>query len=181
MATFMKMQSIYTLVASLVIMIGAELAGSSLTLAFSKGYSMKLAQTIKEYHDPNPFKIKLGLWMIMAQVSFMQILILTELICYIRIYVELYRNDHRLGPKALGKATMLRRKKRNAISLYGQVITFIMEIGVAILVLLMFQLKIVFFDESLYTFILIGATSTISVTHICSSGELRRHYFKGSV
>ena len=139
---------------------------------------MEMNFIIQESKDPNLFKIKLGTWLITGTISCSQILILFELVCYVKIFKEIYKNDRRLGTNALGKETMRARKKKNAITLYGQVINFIIEIGSAIILVVLLQFHN-HFDESIATFLLITNSAILSFTNICTSAELRRHYFSG--
>lgn len=160
------------------ILIGGQMSGTSLSLAFGYGYSMEMGFIIKESQGTDQWTIRTGT-RIMTSVTFGgQLLFILEMVCYAKIYLELYKNDQRIG-KNLTPDDILYRKKRNVITLSGQFMTFLIEILTSILMMvtLMFY-KNYMVDASLVAICHIVSNSFLSMSYVLTSPELKRHYFK---
>lgn len=189
MNSILTTQLILTVLTTFFIMFGGCLSRISLELAFAKGHSMMLNYMLEVAKDPELYRFKWRAWFILGPTTFIVnlTLILSEFMCYVKIFLELSKNDQRLGTKALGKKAMIKRRKKNVITLYGQVISFIIEIGFGLLILALFSLHYITFwhyngallDDSISHLVLIISSSSLSLSYVCTSAELRRHYLKG--
>ena len=133
---------------------------------------------IQESNNPDLLNTKLGSWLMTISTLLSFGLVLIRLACYVKIYQELYANDKKLGSKVLSKKTLNIRRKKNAITLYGQVISFGIEI-IGAIVIFTVRLSFDIVDETFLTFFSIFISACLSFSNVCFSAELRRHYFKG--
>ena len=183
MDSILKMQFVLTALITFSMTAGAWLSSICLGESFAKGHSNKMSYLLEEAKDPELFQFKFRIFLITGPSSFMinQTLILFETMCYIKIFEELKSNDQRLGTKALGEKAMMKRKKKNVLTLRGQFISFIVETGFGILIstFYFFPFFNIHLDESLSIFVLIISSNSLSFTYLCTSAELRRHYLNG--
>ena len=106
-------------------------------------------------------------------VIIFQLLFVGEIIIYIKLYFTLRKHDE--GMKDLISTNDLRqRKRKNIISLSGQVISFFVEFFTSLYVLgIIFNQD--FSDASLAPIVKIVSTSIVSISQLWTSHELRRY------
>ena len=182
MNTIFVIQIVSTALTTFLITFGAHLTSISLSDAFARGHSNQMSYLLEEAEDPRLFHFKFGAQLMLGPSIFIvnQTLILYEIMCYLKVFAELRENDQRLGTKALGEKAMVTRRKKNVLTLKGQSISFIVETGFGYLIVAIYFLRYinVHLDESILIFVLIISSNLLSFIHLCTSAELRRHYFK---
>ncbi len=106
-------------------------------------------------------------------------LYLAELICYIVLFVHLYKSDiSALKKGIITMDSVVQRHKKNALTLSGQAVVSFIEIMLPIIGVLMMSLGKLFGLDQTYSPIVILVTSSgISVATIVTSPELRRHFW----
>lgn len=156
---------------------GGLLAGSNLTRSFASGHSMTMSHVVNQFEGTAETTIKLGMTIMAWNTLIALALIVFELVCYIQIFLELKRNDERIG-SALSQDILRYRKKRNVLSLSGQLIGFFLESMMAtfIAVMLTFH-KNPMFDISIYPINLTISSAIVSLSQFLTSAELKRYYF----
>ena len=147
--------------------IGGISAGSALSLAFSRGQSLKLDLTLQQSETA-----KLGKSLLLAVSIFCQFAILFELFCYVEIYRELYQNDLRIA-KNIAPGVIRSRRKRNITTLSGQVASFAIEFTFGFIINAMLA-----FESHAHMFPIFNCvvSTLISISQFFTSAELRRHY-----
>ena len=147
--------------------IGGKLAGSTLSLAFARGQSLKLDLTLQQSETA-----KLGKYLLVTVTSICQLSILFELFCYAEIYRDLYKNDLRIA-KNISPGVIRSRRKRNITTLSGQVASFAIEFTFGFIVNAMLA-----FESHAYMFPIFNCvvSTLISISQFFTSAELRRHY-----
>ncbi len=159
---------------AVLVLTGGIISGANVTYAFALGCSVEMCQILQEVKGYDLHTIRIGVLMNRAVNSIAQILLFFELAAYVTIFVGLYRNDEKVR-LSLSETTVNYRRKRNAISLSGQVICFLTETFVsmlnALILSLGFNLDLSLFPMS----ITLGSGITALVT-MATSPELRRHY-----
>ena len=183
MISILRIQIAITMLTTFSITFGAYLSRIGLAESFARGHSNKMGYLLEEAVDPELLQFKFRAFLIFGPGTFIinQTLILSELICYVKIFAELKSNDERLGTKALGEKAIRARRKKNVLTLKGQFIAFIVETGFGLLILSLYFFRYidVHLDESISLFVLITLSNTLSFSYICTSAEMRRYYFKG--
>ena len=156
------------LCALLLILIGGKLGGSTLSLAYARGHSLKLDFTLQQSETA-----KLGKYLLVAINSICQLSVLFELFCYATIFRDLYQNDQKMS-KMLSLGVLRGRQKRNITTLSGQVISFAVEFIFGLIVNAMLA-----FESHAYMFPIFNCvvSTLISMSQFFTSAELRRHYF----
>ena len=96
-----------------------------------------------------------------------------EMIIYIRLYYTLWNHDEGMKNK-ITFDDLRQRKRKNIITLSGQVISFFVEFLVSLVIIAnIFNQNLV--DESLLPIVSITSTSVISIAQLWTSHELKRY------
>ena len=94
-----------------------------------------------------------------------------EMIIYIRLCYVLWNHDEGMKDK-ISSDDLRQRKRKNVISLSGQVIAFFVESLFPLLVIARSQNLI---DVSIFPILFITSTSIISIAQLWTSHELKRY------
>ena len=94
-----------------------------------------------------------------------------EMIIYIRLCYVLWNHDEGMKDK-ISSDDLRQRKRKNIISLSGQVITFFVESLLSLYAIAFSQNLI---DVSIFPILFITTTSMISVVQLWTSHELKRY------
>lgn len=161
------------------IIVGGFMAGTSLTWAFASGCSMEMGYILREATGQSMSDINFGVRLIFSVNLIAQCFIIFELCCYISIYVTVYKSDEK-HKSVLSKETLSYRKKKNAITLSGQVASFVIETTLSSVVTLLLQFNPFpgFMEEPLFPILAFISSAVVSLFQILTSPELKRHYFK---
>ena len=105
-----------------------------------------------------------------------QLIILFEFICYLTLMASIYLHDKKLSQhKVIDTKVMKQRTKKNAITMTGQFLSFIVEIGYAILLLVLYNCDgWGIFKYGNISVLLIFCWTTITLVQIGTSPEMRR-------
>ncbi len=106
------------------------------------------------------------------------ILTLVELFCYLAYFQYIYNHDNNVAAAVVSKSTLKTRNKTNAISMVGQVTSWIMEIWYIVLVGLlstMFQVDLL---REISVLIKTTEYFLIPLVHVLTSAPIMR-FFKG--
>ena len=174
MSGLLKLQIVMIATVLGVAVCGGVLSGANISWSFVQGYTMKMAKVISEANGQDIQIIHLGQSLVLAGNIVLQLLILLELGCYIRIYVSLYQTDEKVKMSLTKKAFQSRRKK-NVITLSGQIISFIMETFLSTIVTLLYTQNSIF-EESSFPLSIVMTSSVVAVANILTSPELKRYY-----
>ena len=102
-----------------------------------------------------------------------QSMVFGEIIIYIRLCYVLWNHDEGMKNK-ISSDDLRQRKRKNIISLSGQVISFFVEIFISVLPFAtIFNQNLV--DASIFPVVFITSTSIISVVQLWTSHELKRY------
>ena len=102
-----------------------------------------------------------------------QLIVAGEMIIYIRLCYVLWNHDEGMKDK-ISSDDLRQRKRKNIISLSGQVISFFVEFFISILPFAtIFSQNLV--DTSLIPILFITSTSIISIGQLWTSHELKRY------
>ena len=102
-----------------------------------------------------------------------QSIVVGEMIIYIRLYYTLRNHDEGMKNK-ISFDDLRQRKRKNIISLSGQVISFFVEFFISMLVIAnIFNQNLV--DVSFIPILFITSTSMISISQLWTSHELKRY------
>ena len=107
-------------------------------------------------------------------------LTIIELCCYLAYFQYIYHHDNKVAAKVVSQTMIRIRNKTNAISMVGQVTSWIMEIWYIVLVGLlstMFQV-----DRLREVAVLIKTTEyfLIPLVHVITSAPIKRFFKRGS-
>ena len=97
-----------------------------------------------------------------------------EMIIYIRLCYVLWNHDEGMKDK-ISFDDLRQRKRKNIISLSGQVITFFVEFLISMYVLAIYQNLFDLSELSIFPILYIASTSIISVVQLWTSHELKRY------
>ena len=108
------------------------------------------------------------------------ILTIIELCCYLFYFQYIYHHDNNIAARVVSQTTIRMRNKTNAISMIGQVTSWVMEIWYIVLVGLlstMFQV-----DSLREVAVLVKATDhfLIPLVQIFTSAPIKRFFKRGS-
>ena len=145
-------------------------------LDFCRGYSRDLSYIISVYQEENLGDMKFGQTMKSLALVIGQFLVLFEILCYVIIMVSLFWHDINLAKiRVIEKKVMKKRTKKNAITLTGQFLSFMVELGYLVLVLVLYDLDGwgIFKYENI-SILVIFCWTAITVTQIGTSPEMRR-------
>ena len=95
-----------------------------------------------------------------------------EMIIYIRLCYVLWNHDEGMKDK-ISFDDLRQRKRKNIISLSGQVITFFVELLFPLFAIMTFSQNLI--DVSFFPILFITSTSIISVVQLWTSHELKRY------
>ena len=98
-------------------------------------------------------------------------MVASEMIIYIRLCYVLWNHDEGMKDK-ISSDDLRQRKRKNIISLSGQVITFFVEFLFPLYAMAFGQNLI---DVSIFPILFITSTSIISVVQLWTSHELKRY------
>ena len=98
-------------------------------------------------------------------------MVVGEMIIYIRLCYTLWNHDESMKNK-ISSDDLRQRKRKNIISLSGQVITFFVEFLTSMYIISCIQNLV---DVSIFPILFITSTSIISVVQLCTSHELKRY------
>ncbi len=172
------LQWIVVLILSSVTVIGGSLSGTNMTWTFAKGVSFKFSLILAEYQMKNGW-YNIGITLVKAMTSFALMSILSELFLYMAIFRFLKQNDLRIA-SSLTKETLNFRKRRNVMTLSGQVFCFAVETFTLICGNLMINsvLEHPLLHPSMYPALLIFGSTLESLGKFFSSPDLRQHYLR---
>ena len=154
---------------------GIYLTNSTSTLDFCQGYNREMSYILSTYQKSGNFhvgKTALNLSLIIGQF-----VIIFEFICYVTIMVSLFMHDKKMAKdKVIDKKVMKQRTKKSAITLTGQFLSFVLEIGYTILVLTPINDLIGWkvFEYGNRSILVIFCWTAITLVQIGTSPELRR-------
>ena len=113
---------------------------------------------------------------LMGVIFIIQTLICTEVTMYLVIFWGLHKQN-KFQTRGLPLETIKHRKKKNAITLTGQVLSFVVELCTSIIAqLLIMDNSFGILEPAAMTCLVIVITSTVSVLQFMTSPELRRFY-----
>ena len=159
-----------------IVVCGGVLADTNLSWSFVLGYSMEMSKIISEAKGQDIETIHIGMSLVMTANVMAQLLVLFELGCYIRIYISLHKNDKKVKMSLTKKAFSSRRKK-NVMTLSGQIINFVMETLLTTIVTLLYT-QHGLIEESNFPLSIVISSSVVAVASILTSPELKKYYFK---
>ena len=171
----LKIQLVIGCILVLGTIIGFFFTKPNQTLDFCLGYSRTMSTILADYQQG----IQLNHSLVMITnltILICQVIIIFEFICYIAIMLSVFMFDIKLATdKVIDFNVMKQRNKKNAITMTGQFLSFLVEIGYAILVILMYNKKESWIFKDIDTWILvIFVWTAITVIQIGTSPEIRR-------
>ena len=101
-------------------------------------------------------------------------MVVGEMIIYIRLCYTLWNHDEGMKNK-ITFDDLRQRKRKNIISLSGQVITFFVEFLISMHLIVINQNLFDLSDVSIFPILFITSTSIISVVQLWTSHELKRY------
>ena len=132
---------------------------------FCRGYTREMSHIISMYQGGQE-NIQYGQKLKNIAIFIAQLNILFELFCYVTIMVKLYQHDKELvKDKVINTKERQRRNKKNAITLTGQVLSFIVELGYTVVLGPLADHR---------TILIIFCWTAITLIQIGTSPEIRR-------
>ena len=156
---------------------------------------MEMEKILQEINGNSEWKISVGFFFITVAVGYMQVFCFAEFIVYIFLFYQLYSHneimticnkqdlDINLG---LSRKAMNKRHKKNIISFVGQFLTFLIEMFLTILLILIHIEEVKTFLKQYLglfptdlIFIISNTKKAITtITFIIESPELRRYFME---
>ena len=137
---------------------------------------MEFCTGLKESADLSQETAGKGKNVLMGVIFIIQTLICTEVTMYLVIFWGLHKQN-KFHTRGLSLETIKHRNKKNAITLSGQVLSFVVELCTSIIAqLLIIDNSFGIFEPAALTCWIIVITSTVSVLQFMTSPELRRFY-----
>ena len=171
----LKIQLVIGCILVLGTIIGFFFTKPNQTLDFCLGYSRTMSTILADYQQA--LQLNQSLVMITNLTIFVcQVIIIFEFICYIAIMFSVFMFDIKLATdKVIDFNVMKQRNRKNAITMTGQFLSFLVEIGYAVLVILMYNKKESWIFKDIDTWILVSFVWTaITVIQIGTSPVIRR-------
>ena len=158
-------------------LLGIYFTNTASTLDFCQGYNKEMSNILSRYQEENPGNILFGKLARNLAVVFSQMIILFEFLCYVTIMVSIFMHDKKLAKgKVIDKKVMKQRNKKSAITLTGQFLSFMVEIGYTIVLLTplhdLLGMDIVEYGNR--SILVIFCWTAITVIQIGTSPEMRR-------
>ena len=155
--------------------IGFFFTSPDMPLDFCRGYSRTMSRILSDYQQG----IQLNHILVMTTnlaIVICQVTIIFEFICYITIMFSVFMFDIKLATdKVIDFNVMKQRNKKNAITMTGQFLSFLVEIGFAILLLYSYNKEEIWIFKEFDTWILvIFVWTAITVIQTGTSPEIRR-------
>ena len=154
---------------------GTKMRGTSLSLANCRGHSMEMDQILQEgTGGKSLWAMSLGNYSQIVPIVYCQAFIIFELVIYIIIFIDLYQHNEKMmngNQLGLSKDTLKKRKRQNVITLFGQCLSFFIEIIAAVVVSVFHINDIAIIRTQQFFFAL------LTTTFFLSSPELKRFYF----
>ena len=139
---------------------------------------MEFCTGLKESADLSQETAGKGKNVLMGVIFIIQTLICTEVTMYLVIFWGLHKQN-KFHTRGLSLETIKHRNKKNAITLSGQVLSFVVELCTSIIAqLLIMDNSFGILEPAALTCWIIVITSTVSVLQFMTSPELRRFYIK---
>ena len=182
-----KLQKIKKLILWYECMIGSLIFGLALlgiyftdtasTLDFCRGYNRDMGYILSSYQKENPGFFQIGKMARNLALVICQLTILFEFFCYVTIMGSVFMHDRKLAKgKVIDQKVMKQRTKKSAITLTGQFLSFMIEIGYTILLLTPLNdfvgWKVL--DYGNRSILVIFCWTAITVVQIGTSPEMRR-------
>ena len=137
---------------------------------FCKGYTFEMSLLIQSI-SVGKESVALGMKMNTLGMLVGQIIILSELFCYLTLFYWKKRDNHFENNKNMAS----RRIGQNTITLTGQTLSFAMETTYIILItLLKTSTDLEFLDNSYLTVYVNFIWCLVTMTHICTSPDMMR-------
>ncbi len=155
--------------------------GGSLASSFAQGHSMAMQKIIQESKGISIHTIELCIKILSFNTLTNLIVMLLEVICYIKIYYVVYQSN--LSVKSMISAKHFgNRRRRNVTTLRCQVLCFVLETtsGVLIIVMLSFH-DHPYIDESLFPVLFLIYSCLMTLVQIMISPELNKYVVKGCI
>ena len=151
-------------------------------LEFCRGYTREMTTIISEYQGGQSISFGIKIFYIIFGLS--QLIILFEFLCYAIIMISLYLHDRKLSKdKVIDSKVMKSRTKKNAITMTGQLLSFLMGLGYTLLLFILYKLErgwgIFQYGNMVILIILLWTANT--VTQIWTSPEMRRFLARAKV
>ena len=144
-------------------------------LDFCRGYSRTMMIVLADYHQGYKHNHSL-VTITNFTLLICQTIIIFEFICYFVVMFSVFMHDIRLATdKVIDTNVMKQRNKKNAITMTGQFLSFLVEIGFAILLLYSYNKEEIWIFKEFDTWILvIFVWTAITVIQTGTSPEIRR-------
>ena len=158
-------------------LLGIYFTNTASTLDFCQGYNKEMSNILSRYQEENPGNILFGKLARNLAVVLSQMIILFEFLCYVTIMVSVFMHDKKMAKgKVIDKKVMKQRNKKSAITLTGQFLSFMVEIGYTIVLLTplhdLLGMDIVEYGNR--SILVIFCWTAITVIQIGTSPEMRR-------
>ena len=153
-----------------------EKYGTSSEMEFCTGYSLSSIRNFLSNNN-NHHKNEQGRSTLIVVVLILQTFMCSEMVIYISIFWKLYKQNQKEN-RALSKEVIRLRNNKNAISLSGQVSTFVVEVTGTLIAqtLIMNNDGVGVLEPAAFTCCSIVIIAVISALQIVTSPELRRFY-----
>ena len=157
--------------------IGFYFTTSDKPLDFCRGYSRTMSTILADYQQGYQLNQRQSL-VLVSNLTFLicHAIIIFEFVCYIVIMFSVFMHDIKMATdKVIDSNVIIQRNKKNAITMTGQFLSFLVEIGYAILLLFLYNKKESWIIKDLETWILvIFVWTVITVIQIGTSPVIRR-------
>ena len=150
-------------------------------LDFCRGYTKNMRYIISVHaQEDNAENVYLGEKMNNIALIMCQLIILFEFLCYLTIMVSIYLHDKKMAQhKVIDTKVMKQRTKKNAITMTGQCLSFMVELGYAMLLLILYNWDgWGIFKYGNISVLLIFCWTAITLIQIGTSPQIRR-FLKG--
>ena len=119
------------------------------------------------------YYVYLGNHLRFLTIMFLLSMVIGEMLIYAKLYYILWNNDERMK-KYISSGDLCQRKRKNIISLSGQVISFFVEFFFSLFIIanVMNQNLV---DSSLFPIFNIAISTIISICQLSTSHELKRY------
>lgn len=152
------------------VIIGTLMAKTNLSMEFCKGHSRIMAMTMSQQSKE---KFRLGLQFLTFNMALGTNFVCLELLIYIFLFKTLYNEQK--NNSALTEKMKKMKQKKNAITMWGQFMSFFVEFGTS-LTLQALTILNSGTETAVFACVQVCFSAAVTLTHLISSPEMRRFY-----
>ncbi len=165
---------LFVAMAFLYVVLGFKASKKGAARSFCRGTSTTYLGIIREYETGDQ-AAKQGLGVQTGILAILLVLLIVEVACYFVIFCDCIKQNKSMVGK-LNATTIKSRNKTNAITMTGQVLTFLMESSAFVTIAAILNYSNLNLEPASFPMFLSFITALTSVTLLMASPELKRHY-----